>query len=137
MKTVFADTSYWIALSNNRDGLHQIAQQVSSSLDKTRIVTSEMVLAEFLNSLSNKGPQLRDCAVKIARSVMANPNVEVVPQTRDQFRRALDHFENRPDKKWALTDCASMQIMEQKSISEALTSDHHFKQAGYKILLKQ
>jgi type I restriction enzyme R subunit len=65
-----------------------------------------------------------------------NPNITVVPQTRDLFRRAVDRYENRGDKEWSLTDCASFLVMEELGIKEALAHDHHFEQAGFTALLR-
>jgi predicted nucleic acid-binding protein len=45
--------------------------------------------------------------------------------------------ERRPDKWWSLTDCISFIVMQQEGLTEALTTDHHFEQAGFKILLKK
>jgi predicted nucleic acid-binding protein len=44
--------------------------------------------------------------------------------------------EQRPDKEWSLTDCNSFVVMQHEGISEALTGDHHFEQAGFVALLK-
>ena len=136
MRIVFADACYWIALFNPRDQLHKKAKDASCALGQCRMVTSEMVLAEFLNGLGDKGSQIREQAVKAVKAIMGNPNVEVIPQTSHQFRCALDRYDNRKDKEWGLTDCASMQIMEEKTINEALTNDHHFHQAGYAALMR-
>jgi predicted nucleic acid-binding protein len=56
MTAVFADTSYWIALLNPQDSLHPKATKLSTFLRRTRILTSEMVLVEFLNDFSGRGP---------------------------------------------------------------------------------
>ena len=40
-------------------------------------------------------------------------------------------YEQRPDKKWSLTDCLSFLIMADEGLTEALTGDHHFEQAGF------
>lgn len=40
------------------------------------------------------------------------------------------------DKAWSLTDCISFTIMQENNIVEALTTDRHFEQAGYKALLR-
>jgi uncharacterized protein len=45
-------------------------------------------------------------------------------------------YERRPDKSWSLTDCISFVVMQRDGISEALTGDHHFEQAGFVRLLK-
>lgn len=54
MRRVFADAGYWIALLNARDGLHAKALEVSATLGRSRIVTSEMVLTEVLNRSPGK-----------------------------------------------------------------------------------
>ena len=58
-----------------------------------------------------------------------------MPQTTLLFQAALSLYLKRPDQRWGLTDCASMVIMRQRGIVEALTSDHHFRQAGFATLL--
>lgn len=136
MRTVFADTAYWIAILVPGDGLHSKAVEVSKGLGKHRIVTSEMVLAETLNSLSDYGSHIRKAAAELADQLREITSARVVPQTSIQFREALKLYALRDDKKWSLTDCASILIMEQEGISETLTSDHHFEQAGFAILLK-
>ena len=42
----------------------------------------------------------------------------------------------RADKEWPLTDCISFVVMPDQGLSEALTADHHFEQAGFKALLR-
>jgi predicted nucleic acid-binding protein len=34
-----------------------------------------------------------------------------------------------------MTDCLSFVVMEERSVLEALTADHHFPQAGFRALL--
>ncbi len=136
MKSIFADANYWIALVNPKDNLHHIAKSVSSALGQVRMVTSEMVLAEVLNGLSGEGERLRQVAVTLVEKVQSDPNSEVVPQTSLLFKRALALYKQRNDKDWGLTDCGSMEIMREKGITEALTYDVHFKQAGFSPLLR-
>jgi predicted nucleic acid-binding protein len=137
MKTLFADACYWIALLNPKEGLHAKAQAVSKELGPCRIVTSEMVLVELLNGLSGYGSKMREKAEQTVKQLSENPNVEVVPQTSSQFRAALERYATRKDKEWGVTDCASFIVMEGKNLSEALTYDHHFEQAGFTLLLKE
>jgi predicted nucleic acid-binding protein len=112
MKSIFADTSYWIALFNPRDELHAKAVAAAQKYSDDKIVTSEMVLVEFLNGFSDRGPRLRPAASKAVKTLRSSPNVAVIPQTSDQFERALGRYEERIDKDWSLTDCASFLIME-------------------------
>ena len=135
MKRVFADAAYWIAVINPLDNLHTKAKEASKRLGQVRIYTSEMVLTEVLNSLGGKGLTIRQKTVKMVESIINSANVEVMPQTSTLYRSALEFYKSRPDKDWGLTDCSSFIIMKEKSLVEALTSDHHFQQAGYQTLL--
>ena len=45
-------------------------------------------------------------------------------------------FHARLDKEWSLTDCISFVVMQREGITDALTGDHHFEQAGFTALLK-
>lgn len=136
MRTVFADANYWIGLFNPNDQLHAVAISASRELTKTRIVTSEIVLVEVLNGLA-EFPALRGKVVTAVDAIARDPNTEVVPQTAVLFRDALSFFRQHHDKEWGLTDCSSFVIMRQRELSEALTYDHHFQQAGYVALLRR
>lgn len=134
MKVVFADTGYWTAVLNPRDALHDRARQVSASLGKVRILTTEMVLDELLAALS--AVPLRPIAVKGVEAIRSNPNVEVVPQTSLQFDAAFGRYRAVTDKEWSLTDCASFNLMTERGLIEALAHDRHFEQAGFVALLR-
>jgi len=136
MRTVFADTVYWVALANPRDAFHPSAVETAKQLGDHRIVTSELVLVEVLNMLSAHGVALRRGAVELAQSIAGDESLELVPQTTQLFRDALILYRDRPDKRWSLTDCASFRIMEQRKLTEALTYDQHFEQYGFRALLR-
>jgi predicted nucleic acid-binding protein len=136
MKRLFADTSYWIALLNPRDELHIKAVAAAQNYSEVHVVTSEMVLVEFLNGFSDHGPRLREAAWQAVKTLRSSLHVSVTPQTTDQFERALRRYRDVADKDWSLTDCASFMIMEAEGIQAALTHDRHFAQAGFQALLR-
>jgi len=136
MKAVFADTSYWIALLYPPDHLHAKVTAMSREISMVRLVTSEMVLTELLNTFSNGSPKMRSIIVRAVEEVRKGDSVIVFPQTSEQFTKALDRYKQSADKNWSLTDCASFHIMETERISSALTHDHHFVQAGFEALLR-
>lgn len=55
--------------------------------------------------------------------------------TSNAFREALARYRSRTDKTWGLTDCTSFLIIEQKGITDALSADRDFQQAGFNALL--
>ena len=135
MRQVFADTGYWIALVNPRDQVHAKAVSVTEQLSPVRILTSEMVLTEVLNSFSDGGP-LRHAVGGMVQKLRSNRDVIIVPQTSEQFESALRRYKQAADKSWSLTDCASFQVMEAEQMQAALTHDQHFAEAGFETLLR-
>jgi hypothetical protein len=133
--TYFADTSFWIALSRRRDQHHQQAVAWNQFAARTRssIVTTEAVLWEWLNGLSDA--RTRRAAAEGYWRVHADVNVEVVPFHRALIESAVQLYRTRPDKDWSLTDCLSFVVMEQRHLTEALTTDSHFEQAGMKSMM--
>jgi len=136
MRAVFADTSYWLALLNAHDALHRRAVAIAAQLSGVKMLTSEMVFVELLNSSSSGNPRERFSVVSAVQSFRGSDFVIVVPQTPDQFAFAFERYKQSADKNWSLTDCASFQIMETERITAALTHDHHFIQAGFDALLR-
>jgi len=135
MKEVFADALYWIAIARPNDPWQQAAREARKELGDAALVTTDEVLVEFVTALCKGGAAVRRIAVEMAREILADPGVRVVPQTHDSFLEGLERFENREDKQYGLTDCISMNVMQSEGIDEVLTNDHHFEQEGFTILI--
>ena len=136
MRTLFADSGYWIALLHPGDRLHEQARALTAGLGSATIVTTQMALTEVLNHLAGRGTQRRGVAVRMVQELIARPDVDVVPQTDGQFRAAVERYAERPDQRWSVTDCASFLIMEERGITEALAYDRDFEQAGFSALVR-
>lgn len=132
MRTVFADAFYFLALLNSRDSSHDAAKRFAETFEG-RLVTTEWVLTEVADALA--GLRNRERFVQFLDFLRNRSDVEIVRSSADTFDQGLDLYRARPDKEWTLTDCISISIMERHSISEALTGDRHFEQAGFEILL--
>ena len=89
-RMVFADTGYYIAMSNDRDQWHRVACDVTARLGTIRIVTSRMMVVEFLNYMARRGQRLREDAVALVRDLADDPGVEIVPQSDAQFDSAFN-----------------------------------------------
>ena len=133
MKAVFADTSFYVALLNARDIAHMRAVQAGKRLDCPVLLT-DFIILELGNALS--GPGLRALFTELVSGLHADPNVQIVPASRDLLARGLSLFSARRDKQWSLTDCTSFVVMTEERLTEALTTDHHFEQAGFVAMLR-
>jgi predicted nucleic acid-binding protein len=129
----FVDTYYLLALVNPKDQAHALALRHSRGRVH-RLVTTTWVLVEFADALAAVGSRNR--AARFIRGLQADPAVDLVPPTQEQFEQALDRYETRADKEWSLTDCLSFVLMEERGIADALTADHHFEQAGFRALMR-
>jgi predicted nucleic acid-binding protein len=133
MKSYFADTSLFVAFLNPRDEYHEPAVEYIRD-ESNSLTTTSWVLVELGNFVAKSRTRRR--FVPFVRDLGEDPLVEVVPPTADLLELALDLYHRRPDKHWSMTDCISFLVMRERGLSEALTTDHHFVQAGFKILLK-
>jgi predicted nucleic acid-binding protein len=134
MGEYFADAFYWVALAQATDAWHTRALHWQQTHPHARFVTTEEVLTEVLNWFSGFGPAGRSHAVYTVRSILADVQVTVLPQTHADFVAALALYDARSDKGYSHTDCRSMLAMKGRGIGEVLTNDHHFAQEGLTIL---
>jgi uncharacterized protein len=137
MTEVFLDTSFAIALSSVTDQNYMRAVQLANQLEtnKTRLVTTQAILLEIGNALSKQ--RYRAAAIQLLESLETDPSVEVVVLTNSLYKLAFNLFKQREDKEWGLVDCVSFIVMQNRGITDALTSDAHFQQAGFRALLKE
>ena len=70
------------------------------------------------------------------RAIEADPAVEIIALNDTVYSDALELFAQHQDKEWSLTDCLSFVVMRDKGLTESLSADHHFEQAGFATLLR-
>ena len=136
-RVVFLDTSYAIALSASADQLHESAVRVAERIESENVslVTTRAVVVEIGNALSKS--KYRRAAVELLQSLEEDPTVEIVPLTEELYERAARLYAARADKEWGMTDCISFVLMRERGLTEALTADEHFRQAGFTALLRE
>jgi predicted nucleic acid-binding protein len=129
----FIDTAFVQALFNRSDQYHeQAVGWLSLARGASELWTTGAVLLEIGNVLAASN---RKGASEFIRQSWQSPNFHVVSADDSILRRALQLFDDRPDKTWSLTDCMSFIVMADQGLTEALTTDHHFEQAGFIALL--
>ena len=129
---VFADTFYWIALTDSTDAAHKRARQVTDDL-----VTTDEVLTEYLNFFSASQEFMRREIVLTVEDILQDPGVTLVPQSRETFLAGLSLFRTRTDKGYSLTDCISMRTMQRLGLTAVLTNDRHFEQEGFRAIFRE
>jgi uncharacterized protein len=134
MNRTFLDTSFFLALSLEDDALHDRALAWQRAITG-KLFTSEFVLLEVADHLSS--PHLKRLVSAIFSFVHEDEQITSFPISREDYLSGIVLFDCRPDKQWSLTDCISFEIMRTHGITEALTHDHHFEQAGFRALLRQ
>jgi predicted nucleic acid-binding protein len=133
MKVLFADTSFYVAIFNPQDALHARAKALAAA-HQGGVITTEFVLVEVGNFFCRGNG--RAVFKTMIENLRAAEDIEICPASAKLFDDGLVLFDSRPDKEWSLTDCVSFVVMRQRAITEALSADHHFEQAGFTALLK-
>ncbi len=129
----FVDTSYILALANTADQYHTQARAAALQMSPP-FITTEAVLTEIGNALAKV--RWRHVGVMTLQALRADTHVEIVSIDPHLFDQAVTLYSSRPDKEWGLTDCISFVVMQDRGLTEALTTDVHFQQAGFRALLQ-
>ncbi len=131
----FLDTSFSVALTIPKDEHHRVAVEFADEIQENSvsIITTQAVILEIGNALSKK--KFRKTAASLIHHMSSDENVSIVSLTQELYDRGLELFGNRLDKNWSLVDCISFVVMAECEITDALTTDIHFKQAGFRALL--
>ena len=133
MSSVFADSFYFIALFNRNDAAHSAAVKFATTA-RCEYVTTDWVLTEVADACAH--PSKRPHFLQLMEVLRQSPDTTVVRSHPELFNRGVEMFSERPDKHWSLTDCLSFVVMQEHGLTDALTGDRHFEQAGFKALLK-
>lgn len=128
----FADTFFYLALFNTRDAHHRNVVKFMAGFTGG-VVTTQWVLTEVADAFASI-PQRRHLQAKF-QVLTDDPETHIVEAAPELFEKGLALYNSRPDKLWSLTDCISFVVMTEERISDALTGDRHFDQAGFKALL--
>ncbi|MFI5379940.1 MAG: type II toxin-antitoxin system VapC family toxin [Tepidisphaerales bacterium] len=134
MNAIFADSFYFFFLLNPRDTAHARARTFSQGFGGSLISTA-WIFTELGDGLS--APEDREVFAGLLDRFTGDPLCRLVAPTAELFRAGADLFRSRPDKDWSLTDCISFVVMRGENLTDALTGDHHFTQAGFNALLAE
>ena len=133
----FVDAAFLVALSVESDQWHGAAVAWHKKIERQdcALVTTWAVLLEVGNSLGKR--PLRRAGSGLIASILRDPAFTVLPLGEAFLKKGLELFSQREDKEWSLTDCLSFLAMSEQGIHDALTTDVHFEQAGFRALLRE
>lgn len=134
MRTIFADSFFYFALVNSNDAAHAKATAFARGYTG-RTVTTGWILTELADGWARPASR-RPVFLQLSADLRAHPDTSIIPPTDQLLNEGVALYAQRSDKEWSLTDCISFVVMAREGITEALTGDHHFEQAGFVALLK-
>jgi hypothetical protein len=138
MNNLFADTSGWAELIDAGLPHHMKCVEIYHQLhrEQRKLITSNYVMTELVTLLASPLRFSRRQIITVVQSLKQSPHVEIIHIDKLLDSQSWQLFIQREDKNWSLVDCSSFEIMRQQRLWEALTTDHHFEQAGFTRLLK-
>jgi len=129
----FVDTNYVLALVNPRDQYHQRARKFAKIFEGQTLLVTDAVLLEIGNGLAR---YFKQEAVEVLDDFLESKDVELIRLTPELFAKAFDLYRSHLDKERGMIDCVSFVVMKDQGVTDALTFDKHFVQAGFHALLR-
>jgi len=130
---LFVDTAGWGYYLDSKDPRHPAVDAFIKQAVKARrhLVTTNYILTELVVLLSSRYHQPRQKVIVAINAIKAETMVDVIHIDQTLDYEAWRLLEARLDKEWSLVDASSFVVMKRYGITQALTTDHHFTQAGF------
>lgn len=134
-RVVLLDTSFVVALENKDDSHHDRAKQLDGEFlrEQAQLVLHWGIMLEIGDGYARVGRRAK--GLQLLSKFRDEAEYQIRPISDMLLQNSLELYRSRPDKDWGLTDCVSFALMQKEGITEALTADIHFRQAGFKALL--
>ena len=134
-RRVFGDTSFFFALVAKRDPAHRPAVTAYEKLLRSgiRVVTTDYVIDETLTL--TKARIDAPTALTLLDRMERSESIDLEMSNSERFLASKQYFRKHSDHGYSFTDCASFVIMNELEVDAALTTDRHFKEAGFAVLL--
>jgi predicted nucleic acid-binding protein len=134
MRTVFVDTSAFVALRNAAEAEHDEARATLARLldEGASLYTSNYVFAETYTALLVRVG--RGEAIEWGKRFRASDAIELVRVEDGLENDAWAILEQHRDKQWNYVDATSFALIERDGGGEAFAFDVHFAQRGLRVL---
>lgn len=133
MKSVFVDTSAFVAMRNESEAEHGRARAALSELlaEGAALFTSNYVFAETYTALMVRVGRAE--AIEWGCRFRAGGAIDLVRLDRATEERAWEILESHDDKRWSYVDATSFALIERDGGAEAFAFDSHFSQRGLRV----
>lgn len=134
MRSVFIDTSAFVALRNSSEAEHERARSALAGLisEGVALFTSNYVFAETYTALMVRVG--RGEAIEWGRRFRDGGAIDFVHLDRQTEERAWEILERYEDKRWSYVDATSFALLERGEESSAFAFDVHFSQRGLQLV---
>jgi len=134
---VFLDTAFVVALASPADMYHEKAKRLSRQIERqgVSLVTTRTVLIEIGDAMAEH--RTRNAGTVILQALEEDDSLTIIQNSEELYRRAFALYTSRTDKEWGMTDCISFVVMTSEKITDALTTDTHYQQAGFVALMRE
>ncbi|MGE5281453.1 MAG: type II toxin-antitoxin system VapC family toxin [Chloroflexota bacterium] len=137
MRSVFVDTSAFVALRNAGEAEHERAREAMRELiaEGAALFTSNYVFAETYTALMVRVGRRE--AIEWGSRFRAGGAIDLVRLDRTTEERAWEILQRHEDKRWSYVDATSFALIEREGEDAAFAFDAHFSQRGLRVLPDQ
>lgn len=134
-RRVLGDSSFFFALVAKRDPAHRPAVTTYEKLLRAgaRVVTTDYIVDETLTL--TKARIDASTAIALLDRIERSEAIDLELLSGESFLASKQYFRKHSDHGYSFTDCTSFVVMNELEIRAALTTDRHFKEAGFEVLL--
>lgn len=134
-REVFVDTSGLYALADHRDPARAAVERCVTGLVKSGagLVLSDYIVDEACTLAKARGGGL--AALRLLELLERSEGFRLLWVGPERFGAAKAFFRRHADHGYSFTDCTSFVLMRELRIRDALTTDRHFVEAGFRSLL--
>jgi predicted nucleic acid-binding protein len=134
VKAIFVDTAGWLACADSADPDHlrSCAARDAALEGGQTLITTDFVVDETLTLIRFRlGLRAAD---SWWQQIDRSSRLRWERVDADRFEKAHHLFFRYRDKDFSFTDCTSFAIMREIRVTNALTTDRHFRQMGFHVI---
>jgi len=138
LRRIFVDTQGWAEVFHSAALHHTQAVDFmqQAQANAWELVTSNLILSELVPLLHSRNFRLLQAQIlDIVTRIRNLPTLTMVVIDAAVDQQAWTLLYTNPQQPWSHVDATSMVLMRQLGITDVLTADHHFTQAGFMALL--